>query len=105
MSEHNPFDLEGQEAAAADRRDAAAIELANELNDLKWLMGIKRGRRVVRRLLTEAGVYRSSYSESALQMAFKEGQRNGGLRLMAQVTAHCAEHYTLLLKEQSDNVD
>lgn len=106
MSEHDPFDVVGQAEQQAERKDRAQLELENEIGDLKWLMGNKRGRRVVRRQLEQARIYQTSFSgEATHQMAFNEGQRNAGLRLIALVTQHCAEQYALLLKEQSDHVD
>lgn len=102
---HDPLDLEGQAASETALTERQRIARENEIGDLVWLMSIKRGRRVVRRLLEQAGIYQLSYRDSALETAFNEGQRNAGLRLMAAITANCPEQYALLLKEQADHVD
>jgi hypothetical protein len=46
-------------------------------------------------------VWRSSFSTNALTMAFSEGQRNEGLRLLAQITTHAPERYAEMLKEST----
>ena len=103
---HNPYaepeDTETQE----DRKARLENEVKGEIGDIVWLMNNgKRGRRIVRRLLDQAGVYQLSYTGEALSTAFNEGRRNHGLRLMDLVTTHCPEQYVLLLRERSDNVD
>lgn len=102
MSQQDPIDLRGQERAAAADEDRQRKAFLTEIDDIKWLMGNKRGRRIVARLLDRAGVWRSSFNTNALSMAFSEGQRNEGLRLLSQITAHCPDRYTEMLKEQSE---
>jgi hypothetical protein len=65
-------------------------------------MSNKRGRRFIFTLLERAGVWRLSFNTNALTMAFAEGTRNEGLRLMAQLTEHCLDRYSEMLKEQQD---
>lgn len=72
-----------------------------ELSDLEWVMSDGRGRRVVWRLLEQAGVFRLSYTGDALSTAFNEGQRNSGLRLMADCLEAAPEKYTLMQAENS----
>ena len=102
MKPFDPTDTAGQAQAAADRaeRDKRNAEL--ETGDLKWLMSDKRGRRFVCGLLERAGVWRSSFNTNGLVMAFAEGSRNEGLRLLANVTAHCPERYADMLRESKE---
>lgn len=102
MSHSDPFDIQSQERAIADNSDKAKLAHEIELDDLKWLMSNKRGRRFVFRLLERAGVWRISFNTNALTMAFNEGMRNDGLRLMAQITTHSAERYAEMLKESKE---
>jgi hypothetical protein len=102
MNHSDPFDLQSQERAHADNSDRAKLAQQVEIDDLKWLMSNKRGRRFVCRVLERAGVWRLSFNTNALSMAFNEGMRNEGLRLMAQITTHCAERYTEMLKESKE---
>jgi hypothetical protein len=99
---HDPVDLEGQREAQeqAATRNAAHREM--ERADWEWLMADPRGRRLVRQQLERSGVFRTSFSESALQMAFHEGQRNTGLALLAMVQQHVPERYQTMMQERPD---
>lgn len=103
MSTYDPLDVRGQERARADKdlRDKLARE--TEEQDLKWLMGSKRGRRIIWRQLDRAGVFRLSFNTNAMQMAFAEGNRNEGLRTLALIHTHCPELYPVMVKEQSND--
>lgn len=102
MSHSDPLDIRGQESAQAEAEERARLESQIEIDDVKWLMSNKRGRRFVARLLERAGVWRLSFNTNALTMAFNEGHRNEGLRLLAQVAAHCPERYMEMLKESKE---
>lgn len=97
-----PFDLEAQEAAKAALDEADRIKRLIEIEDFKWLMAHKQGRRIVWRLLEKYGVFRSSFSVEPLEMAFLEGQRNDGLRLLADIHEHTPDRYVEMLREQKD---
>lgn len=103
MSEFDPTDLAEEEARETEAQALADQELRWEVSDLAWLMSSKRGRRVVWRLLTNAGVYRLSYTQGdALQTAFNEGQRNGGQRLLALIMEHTSSDYALMVQERTN---
>lgn len=103
MSSFDPFDLRGQEQAKESAAKRDQLARVNEADDFKWLMGSKRGRRIVWRLLDRAGVFRLSFNTNAMHMAFAEGNRNEGLRTLAQVHTHCPELYPVMMKEQSND--
>jgi hypothetical protein len=104
MSSFDPLDLRGQEKAQDDAKARDRLARTDEENDFKWLMGSKRGRRVVWRLLDRAGVFRLSFNTNAMHMAFAEGNRNEGLRILSQIHTHCPELYPVMMKEQlNDN--
>lgn len=103
MSEFDPTDLAEEEARETEVKAAAEQELRWEVSDLIWLMSTKRGRRVVWRLLKNAGVYRLSYCQGdAMQTAFNEGQRNGGQRILALIMQHASEAYALMVQERTN---
>jgi hypothetical protein len=77
-----------------------------ELNDadLRAVMGTAHGRRLVWRLLVQAGLYSSSYAADALATAFNEGRRSVGLALMAEAQRVTTDLYVAMVREQL-NVD
>lgn len=104
MSNYDPLDIRDQERTKADAEQRNRLARDTEEADLKWLMGSKRGRRIVWRLLDRAGVFRLSFNTNAMQMAFAEGNKNEGLRTLAQIHALCPELYPVMVKEQvNDN--
>ncbi|CAB4164935.1 hypothetical protein UFOVP824_5 [uncultured Caudovirales phage] len=102
MSQYDPLDLKGQERAQEDRELRERLERENEGEDIKWLMSDKRGRRVLWRLMEEAGVFRSSFNTNAMAMAFAEGNRNYGLRILSLIHATCPRQYPVMMKENTN---
>lgn len=100
MGDRDPYDLSGQDQARIERETRDKVALNQEAEDLKWLMSSKRGRRIVWRLLDRAGVFRLSFNATAMVMAFNEGTRNEGLRLLAAIHDHCPDRYVEMLTEQ-----
>lgn len=99
----DPLDLRGQERAQEQSEAAQRLSMINEAEDFKWLMGNKRGRRVIWRWLEKTGVFRSSFNHSGSITAFNEGARNIGLMLIAQIHECCPEHYLTMIQEQRKN--
>lgn len=101
--EISPFDLHEQQEAKAQADDAARLQRQVEVDDLKFVMGHKQGRRFVWRQLHSYGVFRSSFSTDPVVMAFNEGGRNHGLKLIAEIHQHCPERYAEMMKEQTEH--
>ena len=99
MSDHNPLDTEGLDKSRADRGVKDKLQQQSEAEDVKWLMGSARGRRMLWRQLERAGVFRLSFNTNSMTMAFAEGARNEGLRLLSLIHANCSDQYPLMLKE------
>ena len=102
MSNYDPLDVRGQERSKADKDLRDRLSRETEEGDFKWLMSSKRGRRIVWRLLERAGVFRLSFNTNSMQMAFAEGNRNEGLRTLAQIHALCPELYPVMVKEANE---
>lgn len=66
---------------------------------LGWLMADGRGRRVVWRLLGDAGLFRSSIGPTPEITAFNEGRRSLGLALLADLSRVCPERFTEMQQE------
>lgn len=95
----DPTDLRGQKRAQDRRDERARLAAKADDDDLVWLMDSKRGRRIVWRSLERAGVFRISFSTNAMSMAFAEGLRNDGIRLLLQIHTLCPDAYPLMIKE------
>lgn len=102
MSHIDPTDIRGQERAQADLDEKSRLHAKKALNDLKWVMSDKRGRRFMARLLDQAGMHRSSFDTNNASMAFKEGVRWFGTRLKEEVEEHCFDRYLEMLKESKE---
>lgn len=102
MSEFEPTDIKAQEREARKRDANARVAADSEAEDLKWLMGSKRGRRILWRLLERSGVFRLSFNTNSMTMAFNEGNKNEGIRTIALIHTHCPELYPQMVKEQSN---
>lgn len=100
MTNYDPLDIKSQDRAKAEKDVRERVVLENEEADVKWLMSSKRGRRMVWRLLDQSGVFRLSFNPNAMHMAFAEGNRNFGNRMLALVHSLCPELYSAMVKEQ-----
>lgn len=101
MSKFDPLDLTGQQKALSETEMRNKLSAQTESEDFKWLMGNKRGRRIVWRLLERTGVYRSSFTGNS-ETFFREGMRNVGLSLLDQIHSITPDQFAVMLKEQND---
>jgi len=102
VTSYDPLDIKSQERAQEDRELRDRVERENEGEDIKWLMSDKRGRRVLWRLMDQAGVFRSSFNTNAMAMAFAEGNRNYGLRILSMIHINCPRQYPVMMKENTN---
>lgn len=103
MSNYDPTDLRSQDKQKTERVSREKLARENEETDIKWLMGTKRGRRILWRLMDQSGVFRLSFNTNAMQMAFAEGNRNFGNRMLAMIHDQCPELYSVMVKEQKND--
>jgi hypothetical protein len=99
MQDDIDIDTRARQRKAKD--DEARQAQRAEVRDIAAVMDIPEGRRVTHRLLTQAGVFRTSFAVDPCQTAFNEGQRNLGLWLLSQIMLHTPEQYALMLKENT----
>lgn len=102
INEFDPTDSQATDAARAKEATALKDARLQEQEDLKFVMSHLQGRRLMWRLLSKAGVYRTSFSQNGLEMAFREGERNLGLFLQAEILGACPERHQQMLKESRD---
>lgn len=97
---HDPLDTNALAEHREEQKAAAKHKAEQALLDIEWLMLSVQGRRIVWRLLEITGVYRSSYTGDN-DTFFKEGARNVGLILMADIQRIAPDQFTLMLKEHN----
>jgi len=102
-SAYDPLDIRGQERAKSNKDVTNRLTRETEESDIAWLMARKQGRRIVWRLLDQAGVFRLSFNTNSMQMAFNEGNRNFGNKTLALINAICPELYTVMQKENAND--
>ena len=91
------------ESRQAKLQQKAKRRAREDADDFKWLLSSKRGRRIVWRLLEQTGVFRSSFNNNSMAMAFAEGNRNLGLQMVAQVHALRPDAYALMVTENAND--
>lgn len=84
-SDFNPTDLSALDEQRAATKEQSRFDAAIELDDIRWLMSGKRGRRFMWRLLGDARLYQQSFDGNANWSIFNEGKRSIALKLMAQI--------------------
>lgn len=87
------------EVEAKAQAEAARLKRAREMDDFKWLMGHKQGRRIMWRMLEVTGVFRNPHIPGTEDVLFRCGMQNVGQVLMAEIHTICPEHYPTMTKE------
>ena len=82
-----------EKAARQAERDAGEVIIL--------LMSSAQGRKWAWETLSTAHVFATSFSPDALQMAFAEGERNSGLRLLDTILTWCPEQFIEMMREQN----
>lgn len=93
------FDEEKKKIEEANKRTAD-----RKTNDLKKVLGFPEGRRFVWELLSDSGIFHTSFSQNALTMAFNEGHREIGLGILDEINKNMPELFTQMRNEYVSNV-
>lgn len=86
-----------------NRRRSEKRERENELEDLRAVLELPAGRRLLWRLITAeewCGVFRSSYHPSGQQFAANEGRRGVGVQLMGELMELDPQAWIAMQSEQ-----
>lgn len=105
QNEYDPFNaFEEEDRKREEEARAAEIQRETDDTDLISLMSSERGRRIVWRILSLSGVFRSTYNpkaqNAALDMAFNEGTKQTGYWLMSEIQRLTPKEYFLMTEEQ-----
>ena len=93
---------------AGQRKDVRQAEKDAKLADqqerefITHLMSTTPGRRWMHNVLEQCHIFSTSYSRDSTTMAFNEGQRDIGLKLLNGVMAACPESYILMMREHNE---
>lgn len=82
MSDFDPTDTRAAEERETEAAAKAKRIADQEVEDLKWLMSDKRGRRVMWNLLAFTGVFRQPFTGNS-ETFFRCGMMNVGQKFMA----------------------
>lgn len=96
------YDASNEEDVAAAEEEARLLQtLRDEV--VAEIMDTQKGRDWMHGLLTFTGLFETSFDKNALQMAKNEGERNIGLRLLADIHRVCPEQYVVMIQEKADD--
>lgn len=83
------------------RGEETRLQQMQAEQDFKWLMGDARGRRLVWAELSAARVFHPVFDQNNSQMAFNEGNRQYGLRLLERIHTLCPHLYPVMVQENT----
>lgn len=88
--------------ARAVAQQLRKIQAVVEAQDFTAIAMLPEGRRLLRRMMGECGVFQTSFTGEGLTSAHKEGKRVIGLWVLEQFN-HCPDLYIQLLTEQTND--
>lgn len=100
MNDFDPTDTADVENLEADRKEKQKKITGQEVEDLKWFMSDKRGRRIMWRLLAFTGVFSNPF-RSGPETDFLCGMMNVGQKYLGDINEHAPERYNQMVTEQN----
>ena len=91
-----------------NRRDVKTAQKQAKVADqqrreiVNGIMSVGPGRRWICDLLETCHIFATSYSDVGLRMAFLEGQREIGIRLLMDIMASCPDQYVTMMRERNE---
>lgn len=89
----------GDESQVKKRKSASELQKLNEAEALRDLLKSYSGRSFIWRLLTQCGIYDSSFTGVDTLTFFNEGKRHIGLLLLEDIFEADPNAYTILRNE------
>lgn len=89
-----------------DEKQAATVEQiakrreARRRDAVRYVMADERGRLFLSEVLAECGLFRGGYQPDANRLQFDSGERNVGLRLLAELVRDTPRDYRVLEDER-----
>lgn len=85
-----------------DAQMKVKLQKEREVADLNALLKSPEARRFIWRILKMCGMYESSYTGSGSDTFFREGKRQIGLNILAEVTTVDPNAFLQMMKENGD---
>src|SRR5215510_15756302 len=92
---------------ASNRRDVRTAQKLAKVAEqqrkeiMNGIMSVTPGRKWMCELLETCHIFATSFSDSQLRMAFMEGQREIGLRMLSDIMAACPDQYVEMMRERN----
>lgn len=99
MNHSDPFDLQSQERAIAQQGDKAKLAQQIEIDDLKWLMSDKRGRRYMLGVFKRGLLDTVIFNTNAMTMSFMSGRQVEAGYQKSLIELHCMNRYVEMINE------
>lgn len=96
--EQEPYDA-GDQAHVKRRRTAKKRADDDKAAFIIAAMGRPEGRWYFYGLMSDCGIFRTSFAGDPYRTAYQEGIRNVGLAVLADINRHCPEQYLVMLTE------
>lgn len=97
------FDWDAREREREDLERETKQVLQERKNDLETVLSTEQGRRFVWSLMSESGVFCSTYNpkaaDVAIDVAFAEGRKQLGYRLLEEIQVLCPHKFLLMQQE------
>lgn len=90
------------ESLRAERDAKQEILAQRDIEDIQFVMGSEKGRRVIWSVLEKGQVFGTCFNVEPHITAFNEGQRNLALVLLQRVMTHCPDQYLKMAAEASE---
>lgn len=87
-----------KQVQSAEKQEKA--DKAQYRSDVRAVLSLRAGRNWIWHYLESCHIFTSSYGDA---MEFKEGERNIGLQMLADINEHDPAAYLLMLKENRGN--
>jgi hypothetical protein len=94
------YDASSRKDIRKAERASRAAEVAR-IDYLKAAMSVPQGRAWFHDLLVFTHVFDDPFTGNALAEAYRKGERNVGLRIFADIVAHCPDDYIKMVREEN----
>lgn len=101
-SNYDPTDLNAQELLRQESEEKRRLAQSQEDDDLKWLMGMKRGRKIMQRLIDESRCFTLPFDTNNSKLCANVGFAGFGFKQVAKLKEVCFELYQKMEQEAKE---